>query len=446
LIQSFEISKRMSSSSASRILNFSKAAEEDGCNSGDEEDYYFVNVDSSKEAGIDATSESNSVNQTPTSISSGEELFYSPSLSPASAPPSNMNTPQIMQTPVKHNMNMDMSASKSNTKGGISSALRQVAARDSFSKKSNSSSNLTKQEQKVMNERTDTKWMSMLNNWRFTLMFRSGSFRRRLRRGVPSHLRPMTWHRIADIDTLKHRYPNPSKYDKSKISKQCRDDIEKDIDRTFPEHELFTREYEGGKGQDSLRNVLLWYAAHDPETQYCQGMSFICGLLLTYFTQEEAFYCFKHCLSTMSLRDMFLPGLVDLQKKLYVFTQLGWAYDEELWDHMIDNGVKPMMYATEWFMTLFCRGFNFELCTRVVEIFMFEGFKIAYRVALTILHSMKDELMDAGFEEMLAIIRVRSKEIDANQIMIDAFTWKFRSNEIEKYEKVYDKLEPHQRM
>ena len=77
---------------------------------------------------------------------------------------------------------------------------------------------------------------------------------------------------------------------------------------------------------------------------------------------------------------------------------------------------------------------------------MFEGFKIAYRVALTILHSMKDELMDAGFEEMLAIIRVRSKEIDANQIMIDAFTWKFRSNEIEKYEKVYDKLEPHQRM
>jgi hypothetical protein len=37
-------------------------------------------------------------------------------------------------------------------------------------------------------------------------------------------------------------------------------------------------------------------------------------------------------------------------------------------------------------MTLFCRGFSFELVTRVFDIFLLEGdYKIVYRVSLAIL-------------------------------------------------------------
>jgi hypothetical protein len=44
------------------------------------------------------------------------------------------------------------------------------------------------------------------------------------------------------------------------------------------------------------------------------------------------------------------------------------------------------MYFTEWAMTLFCRGFSFELVTRVFDIFLLEGnYKIVYRVSLAIL-------------------------------------------------------------
>jgi hypothetical protein len=43
-------------------------------------------------------------------------------------------------------------------------------------------------------------------------------------------------------------------------------------------------------------------------------------------------------------------------------------------------------YFTEWAMTLFCRGFSFELVTRVFDIFLLEGdYKIVYRVSLAIL-------------------------------------------------------------
>ena len=65
--------------------------------------------------------------------------------------------------------------------------------------------------------------------------------------------------------------------------------IGRDVDRTFPQHEMFY--HDGGPGQESLRRLLTWYAALDPEVGYCQGMGFIAALLLSYMIEEDAFYC-----------------------------------------------------------------------------------------------------------------------------------------------------------
>ena len=51
-----------------------------------------------------------------------------------------------------------------------------------------------------------------------------------------------------------------------------------DVTRTFPEHAIF--QPRGGAGQVSLFNVLRAYSSLDDEVGYCQGMSFIAGLLL----------------------------------------------------------------------------------------------------------------------------------------------------------------------
>jgi hypothetical protein len=45
-----------------------------------------------------------------------------------------------------------------------------------------------------------------------------------------------------------------------------------------------------GYGQDSLRNVLTYYAVFDKEVGYCQGMGFIAAMFLTYMPEEDAFY------------------------------------------------------------------------------------------------------------------------------------------------------------
>ena len=41
-------------------------------------------------------------------------------------------------------------------------------------------------------------------------------------------------------------------------------------------------------------------------------------------------------------------------------------------------------YATEWLLTMYCRGFSFALVTRVWDVFFSEGYKIVYRVALAL--------------------------------------------------------------
>jgi hypothetical protein len=86
------------------------------------------------------------------------------------------------------------------------------------------------------------------------------------------------------------------------------------------------------------------------------------------------------------LRLLYLPKMSETQKVLFVFERLGEQHLGAQWMHMQREGIHPTMFATEWFMTMFCRGFSFDLVTRVWDIYLAEGsFKIVYRVSLAIL-------------------------------------------------------------
>lgn len=54
--------------------------------------------------------------------------------------------------------------------------------------------------------------------------------------------------------------------------------IQRDLNRTFPEHSFFKES--NGLGQEGLLNILKAYSIHDREVGYCQGSPFITGLLL----------------------------------------------------------------------------------------------------------------------------------------------------------------------
>ena len=59
------------------------------------------------------------------------------------------------------------------------------------------------------------------------------------------------------------------------------DEIDRDLKRTFPLDEFFT------KHTDEIRNVLLWYAWTNPSVGYCQCFSFIAFIMFKVFYEND---------------------------------------------------------------------------------------------------------------------------------------------------------------
>jgi len=62
------------------------------------------------------------------------------------------------------------------------------------------------------------------------------------------------------------------------------EDIIKDVHRTFPNHPFFA--VQGGPGQKGLENVLKALSITYKEMGYCQGLNFVCALLVLYCNDE----------------------------------------------------------------------------------------------------------------------------------------------------------------
>ena len=138
-----------------------------------------------------------------------------------------------------------------------------------------------------------TKWVKMMKDWNNTVSKKKEKLKRRVRKGIPDAVRGKVWMCFVEEEAKKWKRSHPislliEKLSKDEVSEKTLEDIEKDVDRTFPNHVQF--ESKDSSGQRSLRTILSWYAAVDPDVGYCQGMGFIAAMFLTYLTEEEAFY------------------------------------------------------------------------------------------------------------------------------------------------------------
>ena len=138
------------------------------------------------------------------------------------------------------------------------------------------------------------KWAKMLKTWDRVVSARQEKLKRRVRKGIPDAIRGSAWLQLSEAWRYRKQYPDLSRLTAIALPALTLDDIEKDIDRTFPQHVLF--EAADSPGQASLRRLLRWYASVDGELGYCQGMAFIAAMMLIYMAEEDAFYCFTAAL------------------------------------------------------------------------------------------------------------------------------------------------------
>lgn len=184
-----------------------------------------------------------------------------------------------------------------------------------------------------------------------------------------------------------------------------------DLGRTFPNHSYFSSPL--GPGQLALFNLLKAYSLLDPEVGYCQGLSFVVGVLLLHMEEAQAFFLLRHLMFGRELRKQYLPDMTGLQIRLFQLSRLLHDKLPDLYDHFNNYDISPTLYAAPWILTIFASQFPLGFVTRVFDLLFMEGLDVVFNVALALLSIHKENLIKcASFEEIMDYLKITLTQVD----------------------------------
>uniref|UniRef100_A0A6B2LC11 Rab-GAP TBC domain-containing protein n=1 Tax=Arcella intermedia TaxID=1963864 RepID=A0A6B2LC11_9EUKA len=236
--------------------------------------------------------------------------------------------------------------------------------------------------------------------------------------GLPSALRGIIWTRLSkSIDAVI-----PGKYNELLQQRTANTNsnlcpIEKDSPRAFPYHPFFLNE-----GQTKLQNVLLAYANRNPELGYMSGMHLITAILLFNMDEENAFWMLDTLMKDYQIEGFFLGNreiLINAMKQLSHYLENNIP---ELWEHFVQIGIETIHFAISWFLTLYSYiGDSGSFTMRVLDVFLYEGPSILFRVATAILKHSKAKLLTADFSEVLQHFHSLNETLTPDTILSIAY-------------------------
>ncbi|CBY39030.1 unnamed protein product [Oikopleura dioica] len=272
------------------------------------------------------------------------------------------------------------------------------------------------------NREREGKWLLMLANWNLYSKSKKyqSKLKNRVRKGIPDAIRGKAWMflRASAEGKLDDKGTTFKKLDEMSCSAEEDEQIEKDLHRQFPDHEMFSTK---GSGKQDLYRVLKSWAVYRPEVGYCQGQAPIASLLLMHLTAEDAFW------SLVAICDYFIPGYYDIgltaiQMDGLILESLTGSYCSDVHKLLKATKVESMYYMTDWFMCIFIRTLPWNTVLRVFDLFLSEGVKVLFRVGLTMLR------------ENLYSLSKKLKKNNADDLFMDAMTFAKRSPEVAKDE------------
>ncbi|KAJ4368787.1 hypothetical protein N0V83_005869 [Neocucurbitaria cava] len=153
--------------------------------------------------------------------------------------------------------------------------------------------------------------------------------------------------------------------------------LEKTIKRDLGARTSYSKYVMAAGLQDGLFGICKAYALYDDAVGYAQGMNFIAMPLLFNMPEEEAFSLFVTLMNKYHLRDLFVADMAGLHLHLYQFERLLEEFEPALYCHLRRREVKPQLYATQWFLTLFAYRFPLQLVLRIYDLILSEGLESA---------------------------------------------------------------------
>ncbi|CAH8441575.1 unnamed protein product [Schistosoma turkestanicum] len=261
----------------------------------------------------------------------------------------------------------------------------------------------------------------MLTEWDKWMHFKTDRVRNRCRKGIAPALRSRVWQYLCGSNQIMHM--ERGKYqvllrmpgDPDTISQ-----IELDVGRQMPNHVLFAADHSTGK--KSLFNVLKAYSQLHPANGYCQAQAPIAAALLIHMPEEDAFWTFV-CLCNRYMTDYFKSGLVRVKIELNMLFELVKKYQPDIYYHMVKCNTEPAYFAIDWFMCLYTRNLPWSTVLRIWDMFFFEGVKVIFRIALSIIQLLLGDSNSRrrlnSMDKLVESLRKLPKNIVSEDVLIN---------------------------
>ncbi|KAL2076604.1 hypothetical protein ACEWY4_027798 [Coilia grayii] len=165
--------------------------------------------------------------------------------------------------------------------------------------------------------------------------------------------------------------------------------------------------------------------------------------------EEQAFSVLVKIMFDYGLRDLFKQNFEDLHCKFFQLERLMQEYIPDLYVHFLNVGLEAHMYASQWFLTLFTAKFPLYMVFHIIDLLLCEGISVIFIVALALLKTSRDDLLQTDFEGALKFFRVpvpkryRSEE-NAKKLMELACSMKISQKKLKKHEKEYHTMREQQ--
>ncbi|XP_052004497.1 growth hormone-regulated TBC protein 1b [Xyrauchen texanus] len=244
--------------------------------------------------------------------------------------------------------------------------------------------------------------------------------KRYVRKGVPCEHRTQIWMAASGAQDQLNR--NPGYYHsllKAQHDPEIEEVIRADMHRTFPDNIQF-RDSSQPCLQKALFNVLLAYAHHNKDVGYCQGMNFIAGYLLIITKDEEKSFWLMDALLGRILPDYYTTTMMGLKTEQEVLGELVRMKVPAVWQAMNRHNVMWTLVVSRWFICLYIDILPVETVLRIWDCLFYEGSKILFRVALTLICHHQDLISQA---QSLPEICERFKQMTHGEYVEDCHTF-----------------------
>ncbi|CAB3359199.1 Hypothetical predicted protein [Cloeon dipterum] len=274
------------------------------------------------------------------------------------------------------------------------------------------------------------KWKELMANK--STVKRNLTTKRYIRKGIPKEHRGLVWMAVSGAEKAKREQPHLYRERlKGQINEEVLSCIKTDLPRTFPDNINYkaTAHAYSCTGQlqlteqtqpHQLFNVLIAFAQDNQDIGYCQGMNYIAGLLLIATRDEETSFWLLKNLIDRSLPGYYNKRMTGIIRDIDVLGELVRIKYPEVHRHIESLNLSWAVITTKWFVCLFAEVLPVETVFRVWDCLFYEGAKILFRVALTLVGLNTDALLKC---DDLASLIMCFKAVTQDALVTDCHTF-----------------------